>query len=305
MQADAADGADWRGIFVIVVTPFDEDLNVDEASLRQEIEYCIDAGVHGLVGPANASEFGTMSDAEKQDWIRIVADTCRGRVPFVAATSGLHANAAVDFSVWAARQGADGIMAMPPYLLHPDAEGCHAYYRQLARHISIPIVIQNYMGPIGTPMSPALVGRLCRELDAVQYIKEETLPEPRQITAVREAAGSACRGVFGGQGGVYLLDEYRRGACGNMPACQMAHQHVQLWSLLEAGRAAEARRVYNRMLPLIMFERLHGVAAYKEMLYRRGVFRTTGSRMPRASLDEWDLAELDALLAEVEPALVR
>lgn len=295
--------APWRGIFVILVTPFDAELELDTASLRAEVEYCLEAGVHGLVGPANASEFGTLSDAEKELWIRTVAQACQGRVPFVAATSGLHANVAAAFAAWAAEQGADGIMAMPPYLLHPDADGCRAYYQRLAAASARPIVVQNYMGPVGTPMPSALVGQLCRELAAVQYVKEETWPEPRQLTATLDAAGAACRGVFGGQGGLYLLDEYRRGACGNMPACQLARQHVELWTLLERGDARAARALYNRMLPLLMFERLHGVAAYKEILHRRGVFRTTRSRMPNAYLDALDLAELDAVLALAEPAL--
>ncbi len=295
----------WRGIFVIVVTPFDADLNLDEASLRREIEYCLDAGVHGLVGPANASEFGTLSDAEKETWIRIVLDACQDRVPFIATTSGLHANVAASFSRWAQDQGAAGIMAMPPYLLHPDAAGCYAYYRQLSQAVSIPIVIQNFLGPIGTPMSSAQVGRMCRELDAVQYVKEETWPEPRQLSATLAATGDSCRGVFGGQGGVFLLDEYRRGACGNMPACQIAHQHVQLWDLLEANQPAAARALFNRILPLISFERLHGVAVYKEVLQRRGIFRTTHCRMPKYFLDDQDRMELDAILEGVEPALVR
>lgn len=293
----------WRGIFVILVTAFREDSSLDVESLRRQVDYCIEAGVHGVVGPANASEFGTMSDAEKGHWIRIVADACAGRVPFVAATSGLSAKVAGDFSAWALEQGADGVMAMPPYILHPDAEGCYRYYARLNDQVAKPIVIQNYMGPVGTPMSVELVSRMCRELEWVQYVKEETFPEPRQISAVLAAAGSTCHGVFGGQGGLYIMDEFRRGACGNMPASQLAAQHVSLWRQLEAGDYAGARALYNQILPIVAFERLHGVAAYKEMLYRRGVFSTTCSRMPGAVLEEQDLEELNAILALAEPNL--
>ena len=72
------------------------------------------------------------------------------------------------------------------------------------------------------------------------------------------AAGDACKGVFGGQGGIYFIDEYHRGACGNMPACQATEAHVALWNMLEAGDETGARRLYNRLLPLINFERMHG-----------------------------------------------
>ena len=78
----------WRGIFVILVTPFTEAYELDEASLRKQVCCCIEAGAHGLVGPANASEFPTLSDDERKRWIEIVVSEASGQVPVVAATTG-------------------------------------------------------------------------------------------------------------------------------------------------------------------------------------------------------------------------
>ncbi len=291
----------WRGIFVIVVTPFTEGYELDEASLRREVRFCIEAGAHGLVGPANASEFTTLSDDERRRWIEIVVSEAGGQVPVIAATTSGHAVPAIALSRYAQQVGADGIMAMPPHVLHPDVEGCYRYYKALSDALDIPIFVQNFIGPVGTPMSPSLLARMCRELPRVEYIKEETVPAPQQISAVLEAAGDACKGVFGGQGGLYLLEEYRRGAAGNMPACQATDVHVAIWEKLEAGDQAGARALFNRLLPLINYERLYGVAVYKEALYRRGVFATRVCRAPAATLDEAALAELDAIWAAVEP----
>lgn len=293
--------ATWRGIFVIVVTPFTEGYELDEASLRRQVRFCIDAGAHGLVGPANASEFPTLSDDERKRWIEIVVSEAGGQIPVIATTTSGHALPAVALSRFAQKAGAAGVMAMPPHVLHPDAEGCFAYYQALSGALDIPICVQNYPGPIGTPMSAALLGRICRELPRVEYIKEETLPEPRQISATIAAAGDACRGVFGGQGGIYLIDEYRRGVVGTMPACQATDVQVDIWNRLEAGDEAGARALFNRLLPLINYERLHGVALYKELLYRRGVIATRVCRAPGKSLDADDRAELEAILADVEP----
>lgn len=289
----------WRGIFVIVVTPFTQSYELDEASLRRQIRFCIEAGAHGLVGPANASEFPTLSDDERKRWLEIVIDEAGGQIPVIAATTAGHWRPAVELSTFAQQAGAAGIMAMPPHVLHPDADGCYAYFMALAENLEIPIMIQNYNGPVGTPMSSALIARMCRELPNVEYIKEETLPEPRRISETIAAAGDACKGVFGGQGGIYFLDEVRRGACGNMPACQATDVHVAIWNKLEAGDLAGARQLFNGLLPLINYERLYGVAVYKEVLYRRGVIATTVSRAPAARLDDADRAELDAILANV------
>jgi len=291
----------WRGIFVIVVTPFTDGYELDEASLRKQIRFCIEAGAHGLVGPANASEFATLSDDERKRWIDIVVSETGGQIPVIAATTSGHALPAITLSQYAQKAGADGIMAMPPHVLHPDADGCYAYYKALSETLDIPIMIQNYNGPVGTPMSSALVARMCRELPHVEYIKEETLPEPRQISATLAAAGDACKGVFGGQGGIYMLDELRRGSHGNMPACQATDVQVQIWDKWISGDQAGARRLFNQLLPLINYERLYGVAVYKEVLYRRGVITSRACRAPGKGLDADDLAELDAIMVDVEP----
>lgn len=293
----------WRGIFVIVVTPFNEDLTLDEESLRRQVDFCIDAGAAGLVGPANASEFATMSDAERQEWIRIVTQQADGRIPVIAATTHGHKLPAVALSCYAQDVGVDGIMAMPPHILHPDADGCYDYFAALNDALSIPIFIQNFIGPIGTPMSAELLARMCRELEWVQYLKEETLPEPRAITRTLAAAGDACKGVFGGQGGIFMIDEWRRGACGNMPASQSTQVHVEIWRRLEAGDEDGARALFNRLLPLISFERMHGVAVYKQVFLRRGIFTSTATRIPGKFLDEQDRQEFDALWREIEPLL--
>ena len=291
----------WRGIFVIVVTPFTSGHELDEAGLRKVVRFCIEAGAHGLVGPANASEFSTLSDDERKRWIEIVVGETGGQIPVVATTTSGHALPAIALSRYAQQIGADGIMSMPPHVLHPDAAGCYSYFQALSAALEIPICVQNYIGPVGTPMSATLLARMCSELPHVEYIKEETLPEPRQISATLAAVGTACKGVFGGQGGIYLLDEYRRGVVGTMPACQATDVQVAIWQRLESGDEAGARALFNRLLPLISFERLHGVVLYKELLHRRGIIANKACRAPGQPMDDDDRAELDAILADIEP----
>ena len=292
---------EWRGIFPIVVTPFTEGYELDEAGLRRVVRFCIQAGAKGLVGPANASEFSTLSDEERRRWIEIVVHEVGGQVPVVAATTCGHALPAVELSRHAQQAGASCIMSMPPHIMHPDSEGCFQYYRTLGMALDIPIMIQNYIGPVGTPMSAELMTRMCREIPHVDYIKEETIPSPRMVSQVVATAGVHCKGVFGGQAGQYLLDEYRRGSVGNMPACQTTDLLQDVWNLLEVGDEAAARQRFNRVLPLINYERLYGIALYKEVLFRRGVIECRLSRTPGKELDEADRSELDAILSDIEP----
>jgi dihydrodipicolinate synthase/N-acetylneuraminate lyase len=291
----------WRGVFPIVVTPFTESYELDEKGLRSLVRFCLRSGVQGLVGPANASEFSTLSDDERKRWLEIVVAETGGAVPVIAATTSGHALPAIDLSRFAQKLGAKGIMSMPPHVQHPDAEGCYAYYKALSEALDIPIMVQNYIGPIGTPMSPGLLARMCKELPQVQYIKEETFPSSRMLSLTIAAAGKVCKGIFGGQGGLYLVDEYRRGSVGNMPACEIPDVQVVLWNALEAGDLAGARAMFNRVLPLINYERQYGVGLYKEILYRRGVISTAICRTPGKALDDDDRAELTDILADIEP----
>ncbi len=291
----------WRGIFAIVVTPFKEDGALDEASLRRTVRFSIEAGAHGLVGPANASEFSTLSDDERRRWIEIVVSECGGRIPVVASVTSGHTIPALSLAKHAQGVGADGIMAMPPHVLHPDENGCYAFYKALSSALDVPVCVQNFEGPIGTPMSPALLARMCSELEHVDYIKEERTPEPQRISQVIAAAGEACKGVMGGQGGVFLLNEYPRGVVGCMPAVHTVDIMVKLWDTLEAGDNKRARSLFNRLLPLINHERLYGVSVYKEVMHRRGIIASTTRRAPGQVLDPHDLRELDRTLVDIEP----
>ncbi len=293
----------WRGIMPIVVTPFTDSYSIDEAALQELVAFSIEAGATGLVGPANASEFSTLSDDERRRWIEIVVAAAAGRVPVVASITSGHAVPAVALAQFAQATGADGIMSMPPHVLRVDQEGCYAFYQQLAAAVEIPICVQNFDAPVGTPMSGELLGRMCRELAGVDYIKEETVPEPWQVSRTLALAGAACKGVLGGKGGVYLLDEFRRGACGNMPGCHVTDVMAAIWDALEAGDDATARARFYQLLPLMNYERLYGLAIYKWILQKRGLIRSAVCRAPVPVLDGDALTELEIIWDGVEPLL--
>lgn len=290
----------WRGVFTIPCTPFTESGALDLESLRAEAEFCVAAGAHGVVAPVNASEFWTLSDDERKVVAETLVNAVNHRVPVVVGVAGGSAPIAVAFARHAQEIGADAVIAMPPYVRLAPPNAIFDYYRQLSEATELPIFIQNHDAPAGTRLSPDTVARMVNELPHVEYVKEETYPPGHAITAELKLAGPRLKGVMGGIAGRYLIDEFRRGACGTMPACEATDVHVQLWEALEDGDERKARDIFNRLLPLLNFEAMYGAAVYKEVLRRRGVIRTNYLRGQAGNpLDASDHQELTAILADL------
>ena len=294
----------YRGIFTIPSTPFREDGEIDVPSFRRLVDFCIECGAHGLVFPVNASEFTTLSDAERFELSEVLVDQTACRLPVVIGVAGVSQEAAAKFAGHAHDIGADSVIAMPPYIRRSrlGESLIFNYYKRLSDEAQMPIFIQNYVPPIGTDMSPEFVLKLCREIEYVQYIKEETVPSTIRLSSILEGNDGSCKGVFGGAGGRYLIEEYRRGVGGNMPGCHVTDVVVTFWNALEAGDEEHATSIYKEMAPLFFFERqLRG--CYKEVLYRRGVIDCPLKRNGAMLLDDVASKYLDDILDALTPLM--
>lgn len=288
-----------KGIFQILQTPFDESGDIDWASFARQIEYCVAAGVHGLVVPALASEFFTLSDGERRSVVAFAAEQIAGCLPLVVGVQGLHARLALEFAEHACQHDATALMAMPPYLRKAPKAAVQEYFRQLAR-FDIPLIIQNAPAPIGTPLSPRDLVELMASEANIGYIKEETTPILQHISQILDLDEGDCLGVFGGANGIYLVDELRRGACGNMPAGGMVDVQVKIYNLYQAGKMAEAERLGFQLLPLLNYAMVYGVSLHKYVLWRRGVLDSPFARDPqKIGLDAHDISAVEALWARI------
>ncbi len=295
----------YVGVFTIPPTPFLESGALDEVSLRRCLDFCVLAGAHGIVMGVNASEAIALTDDERMRVAEITVEHVAGRAPVVIGVSGVSTASSVHYARHARSIGADAVIAMPPYVRHPPVDEIFDFYADVAGAAEgIPVWIQDYVGPVGTPMSLPLLTRLVREVEGVDFVKEETALAPQVVSSLRESAGASLRGVMGGMAGRYLMEEARRGACGTMPACEVTDAHVAIWNAIEKGEDREARSMHNRLLPLLNYEAMYSFTIYKEVLMRRGVIASAKTRVPGAGrLDAENHLELDILLDELTPLL--
>lgn len=294
----------FRGIFTIPSTPFREDGEIDILSFRRIVDFCIESGARGLVFPVNASEFTSLSDAERFQLCEVLVEQNTGRLPIIIGVTGVSQEVAAKFARHARRIGADGVIAMPPYIKNNELseKAIFNYYCKIVEEAQLPVFIQNYVPPVGTDMSPEFLLKLCREIEYVEYIKEETVPSTIKMTAIMKNNDGLCKGVFGGCGGRYLIEEYRRGCSGNMPGCHVTDVVVALWNALEEKNEDRAMYIYKEMAPLFFFEhQLPG--CYKEVLYRRGIIDCQLKRNGKMPLDEISSKYLDEILRALEPLM--
>jgi dihydrodipicolinate synthase/N-acetylneuraminate lyase len=291
------------GIVAIPVTPFDQQLNVDEKSLRRQVAFIINSGVSGLLANVNASEWYTLSDEERLRTAEVIVGEAAGQLPVFVGVTAQSTISTIEFARHAEKIGASGVNSMPPPQLQLGEAGCSAFYSQLCHAVDFPVILQNFYPPLGTPMSTGTIARCASELSNLRYVKEETPPEPVKISNFLSAlkAPGAVDGVFGGQGGIYLPDEMQRGVSGSMPACHIGDVLADVWGSFARGDRETALRLHERLLPIMAFERCYGGSpVYKAVLAHRGVIRFTGTRGGTNGLDDLAQQELRRLIGRIE-----
>lgn len=298
------DNAVLRGIFPVLATPFDRDDRIDRHAMARIVDFVLAAGVHGLVFPGVASEFNYLSVDERRQLLAQISEQVDGRVPIVVGASAAQTDDAVELARTGMQYRASGAMIMAPASLGAETGAIIDFFRSIAQQTEIDIILQNAPPPLGAGLPVAVLRDVVSAVPAIRYIKEETLPSGPRISQLLAGAPANLLGVMGGGGARYIIDELNRGACGAMPACEISDIHAALYDAFQAGDLQKARALYNRTLPLLLYQINFRMRMSKEVLKRRGIIAHAGLRAPMPEPDRQDQRELDTLLAEVSDLLI-
>ncbi len=303
--------ADAKGVWIISATPFADNGDLDLQSTDRMVDYYLGCGVDGLTILGIMGEANKLSLEESIQFTDRVVQRVGGRVPVVVGTSapghriaGMLTRAAMD-------RGAGGIMLSPPLGLRTEDQ-VHGYYESFIKEIGadVPIVLQDYPPSSQVYMSVATINRLIADFPSIVVFKHEDCPGLRKLTRLRadEAAGVRRRvSTLTANGGLYLMQEMRRGADGCMTGFGVPEMLVEVCRMFFAGDVEAAEDLFDAYLPLVRHEQQpgFGLAVRKELLRRNGVIATARTRAPGPSLDATDLEELEILLARLERRLAR
>lgn len=162
----------FYGTGIAIVTPFDEQGNIDYPSFERLIEFWIKGGVEYLVVLGTTGESATIHGAEKQEVLTFVSKQVNGRVPLVAGIGGNDTRKVMSDMQSFDLTGYDAILSVSPYYNKPNQEGIYQHYRAIDAVSPRPIIIYNVPGRTGQSMTAETQLRIARDCKNVFATKE-------------------------------------------------------------------------------------------------------------------------------------
>ena len=287
------------GIFNILATPFSADYAVDYESLRRLTRFQMDVGAQGLTILGVMGEAAKLSVDERRAVMDTVVETVNGAIPIVVGASHSDLDTCIALSQAAFAAGADGVMIAPPPMDDKSDSAILALYGDIAEAVSGAIVVQDFPPVNDVIMSPAVLAQIAEAIPNARYLKLEDPPLMQKIDAIRAETDKF--EIFGGLGGMFLLEELGRGASGTMTGFAFTEILVAVYEAFKAGRRGEAEAVFDKYLPLIRYENQPQInlTIRKAILQRRGAIADATPREPFNAIDAGTQKEIDWLLRRV------
>lgn len=292
----------FEGVFPILATPFNDDESVDLPSLHRLVRFMVELGVNGVTVLGVLGESNRMTDAERAQVIQTAVQAA-GKCPVIVGTSHSGTLAALQLSRTAESLGAGAIMVSPQYEAIPNEQRIFEYFQRIAAGVSIPLVVQDHPPSSQVHMSVALLLRLVNEVPNVACIKAEAAPTLPKIGALLDGMKARRVPLLTALGALYGGFELERGASGFNTGFAFPELLIEIVEHARAGRQDRAMALYQRVLPLIVFEQQPGAAIRKELLRLRGLITSNRVRHPGASIDAATAAQLKALIERVLPGV--
>jgi 5-dehydro-4-deoxyglucarate dehydratase len=145
------------GLLSFPVTPFKADRSFDEATYRSNMDWLCGYDVAGLFSAGGTGEFFSLTPSEVPQVVAVAVDETKGRVPVLAGT-GYGTAIAREIAIGVEKAGADGLLLLPPYLVHSEQEGLAAHVEAVCAATSLGVIVYNRDNAI---LQPDTLARLC------------------------------------------------------------------------------------------------------------------------------------------------
>jgi 4-hydroxy-tetrahydrodipicolinate synthase len=270
------------GVWGVVATPFTgSTLDVDETSLSRLAEHYEKVGVAGLTVLGVFGEAAQLSTGERQAVMETVVDTVG--LPLVVGATSLGTAPVIEEVRVAQEVVGDRLAGAMVQVNSASPEILSRHLRAVHEATGAGLVVQDYPLVSGVHIATEALAGAIRSLPFVVAVKAEAPPTPVAVAALTQALEVP---VFGGLGGLGLLDELAAGSAGAMTGFSFPEGLIACVEAWREGGYAQARAAWLPYLPLVNFEQQAKIALAirKECLRQRGLVLESGVRPPAASM---------------------
>ncbi len=281
-------------IVTAMVTPFDEQGEIDFPATRNLINHLIANGSDGLVVSGTTGESPTLTVKEKVSLFKFTVEVVNGRIPVIAGTGSNNTRESIELTMMAEDAGVDGVMLVTPYYNKPCQEGMYQHFNMIAKATSLPVMLYNIPGRSVVNMSVETIVRLA-DIPNIVAVKEAG----GDLDVMTEIIDRTPDGfsLYSGDDSLTLPVLSIGGAGVVSVASHIIGNEMQTMAKnFKIGNALQAAREHRRLLPV-----MHSLFAtpnptsVKAALNMRGV-SVGGVRLPMIPLNDEQLSSLQAAL---------
>jgi len=243
----------WAGCHIPIITPFKDDLSIDEAGLRKLVNYYIEeVGCDGLVPCGTTGESPTLDHQEHARVIEIVIKETKGRVPVMAGTGSNSTKEAIEMTKHAEGVGASASLQVCPYYNRPTQDGLLKHFEAIAMSTKLPLFIYNIPSRSArlieakTMIALSKIDNIIGMKDAcgdmmitMDIIRATRMNQKKFYVFSGEDALTFPMLTLGGDGGILAV------------AHVIGREYREMINLYRAGKINEAREIHFQTLPVV------------------------------------------------------
>lgn len=188
-----------KGVVVPILTPIDQDERIDEAKLREQVDYVIDGGVLGILAFGSNGEFYVVEEDEMQRGLQIMLSQAAGRVPVYFGIGAISTKKCCRLAQMAVKEGAAGVSVLQPMFLKPTYAELYRHFKTIAESVpDTPMLLYNNPGRVGYTLSAGLVEELARNVPNIVGMKDTSGDITQTSEFIRRTRDVGFK-VFGGK----------------------------------------------------------------------------------------------------------
>lgn len=284
----------WTGIYPAVLTPFKEDESINFEMFARNLDAQLQAGVDGIVLAGSLGEASTLDNEEKIQLLQFAKKQVNGKVPVILNIAEQSTRIAVLAAQDAEKNGADGLMLLPPMRYKADERETIQFLRTIAQSTDLPVMIYNNPVDYKILVTLDMFDELA-DLKNIQAVKESTR-DISNITRMINRFGKRFKILCGVD--TLSFESLCAGADGLVAGLSDAfpRETVAIYRLIKARRYQEALEIYRWFLPVLELDIHPKLVQYIKLAAQETGLSTEFVRPPRLKIEGKERADVLAII---------